>query len=54
VTAVPASASSASLLVVAPDEALRRARPLPKPEDMALADLPDDEWDALLEALADR
>ena len=41
------------LTVLAPDEALRRARPLPDVADMALGDIPDDDWDAFIDALAE-
>jgi len=40
--------------VVSPNEALKRARPLPSDDDMAIEDLTDDEWDAFERALADR
>lgn len=36
-----------------PDEALKRARPLPSREDLVIEDIPDDEWAAFQEALAD-
>jgi hypothetical protein len=39
--------------VYPPDEALERARPLPLPEDLVIEDVPDDEWAAFLEALAE-
>ena len=42
------------LTVVVPDEALKRAQPLPSDEDMAITDLTDDEWKAFQKALADR
>jgi len=42
------------LTVVAPKDALQRARPLPSDDDMAVDGLTDDEWDAFEQALADR
>lgn len=45
---------SSHLTVVAPDEALQRARPLPSDDDMAIEGLTDEEWDAFKQALADR
>ncbi len=45
---------SSHLTVVAPDEALERARPLPSDDDMAIEGLTDEEWDAFEQALADR
>jgi len=42
-----------ALHVYAPDEALKRARPLPRREDFVIADVPDDQWAAFLEALAE-
>lgn len=51
---VPSSPSSSDLLVLSPDEALRQARPLPDIDTMALGEVPDDEWEALMAALADR
>jgi hypothetical protein len=37
----------------APEEALRRSRPLPGREDLVVTDVPDDEWAAFQEALAE-
>lgn len=54
VSIASSSESAPGLLVVTPDEALSRARPLPDVETMALGDVPDDEWDALMAALADK
>jgi hypothetical protein len=42
------------LTAVSPKEALRRARPLPSDNDMAVEGLTDKEWDAFEQALADR
>ena len=39
--------------VFAPDEALRSARPLPAREHLVIEDVPDDEWTAFQEALAE-
>ncbi len=36
-----------------PDEAPMRARPLPRREDLVIEDVTDEEWAALLEALAE-
>lgn len=36
-----------------PDEALSRARSLPAREHLIIEDVPDDEWAAFLEALAE-
>jgi hypothetical protein len=41
------------LTVVSPDDALRRAKPLPRAKDMAIEGLTDDEWKAFEQALAD-
>lgn len=54
VSVVPSSPSSSDLLVLSPDEALHQARPLPSVDTMALGGIPDDEWDALMAALAAR
>lgn len=42
------------VMVLPPDEAVRRARPLPDGDEFALADITDDEWDAFQQALAER
>jgi hypothetical protein len=39
--------------VYPPEEALRRARPLPPRERLVLAGVPDEEWAAFQEALAE-
>ena len=41
------------LHVYPPEEALERARPLPRREDLVIPDVPDDEWAAFLEVLAE-
>jgi hypothetical protein len=43
-----------TLRVYPPDEALRSARPLPRREDLVIEDVSDAEWEAFLEALAER
>lgn len=40
--------------VYQPDEALKRARPLPPRDRLIIEDVPDQEWAAFREALADR
>jgi hypothetical protein len=40
--------------IVPPDEALRRARPLPCPKDLVIHDVTDEEWAAFHQALAER
>jgi hypothetical protein len=42
------------LLVFEPEEGLRRAKPLPAEEDLAIEDVTDEEWEAFHEALAER
>jgi hypothetical protein len=42
-----------ALRVFPPAEALKRARPLPPRQDLVVQDVPDDEWTAFLEALAE-
>lgn len=39
--------------VYPPEEALRRARPLPRREELVIEDVPDEAWDAFEEALAE-
>jgi hypothetical protein len=41
------------LEVYPPGEALRRAHPLPRREDLVIEDVPDEEWNAFQEALAE-
>lgn len=41
-------------MVLPPEEAVRRARPLPGGDELALEDITDDEWDAFQQALAER
>lgn len=43
-----------SLTVLAPEEALKRALPLPSDDEMALEGLTEDEWTAFGQALAER
>lgn len=54
VSIASSSGSVPGLLVVTPDEALRQARPLPDVDTMALGDVLDEDWDALLAAIADQ
>lgn len=42
------------LTVLPPDEALKRALPMPSDEDMQIEGLTDDEWKAFETALAER
>jgi hypothetical protein len=42
------------LSVASPDQALRMARPLPDVADMALGQVPDEPWEAFLDALRRR
>ena len=51
---VPQSNESSGLTVVVPEDALRRAKPLPADDEMAIADLTDDEWKSFQKALADQ
>ncbi|EUA17577.1 hypothetical protein I553_10648 [Mycobacterium xenopi 4042] len=41
------------LRVYQPDEALKRARPLPARDRMIIEDVPDEQWVAFQEALAE-
>lgn len=43
-----------ALRVWPPEEALRRARPIPPRESMVIEDLTDEEWAGFQEALAER
>jgi hypothetical protein len=54
VSVVSHSDEPTGLTVVAPDDALTRAQPLPSDDEMAIADLTDDEWKAFAKALAER
>lgn len=40
--------------VYQPDQALKHARPLPPRDRLVIEDVPDEEWTAFREALADR
>lgn len=42
------------LVLVEPDEALARARPVPPKEQMHLVDVTDEEWDAFFDAMRSR
>jgi hypothetical protein len=39
--------------VLPPEEALRRAKPLPPRERLVIEDVPEDDWTAFQEALAE-
>ena len=41
------------LTMVKPDEAIARALPVPKPEEVAIPGMTDEEWDAFVQALAE-
>jgi len=43
-----------ALIVLSPEEALRRARPLPSDSEMAIEGLTEDEWKAFEQALTER
>ena len=51
---VPNPREPARLTVLPPDEALRRARPLPGRGEFAIEGLTEDEWNAFEKALAER
>ena len=51
---VPHPQKQPRLTVVSPQEALRRALPLPSDADMAIDGLTEDEWTAFEKALAER
>lgn len=48
------SEEPSALVVVAPDQAVRRAKPVPSPAVLAIEGLTGDEWGAFERALADR
>jgi hypothetical protein len=54
VTVVPRREEPVGLTVLPPEEALRRARPLPSDSEMAIEGLTEDEWKAFEQALAER
>lgn len=54
VSVVPHPDEPTGLTVLPPEEALKRARPLPSDEEMAIEGLTDDEWKAFEKALAER
>jgi len=54
VTVVPRPEEPVGLTVLPPEEALRRARPLPSDSEMAIEGLTEDEWKAFEQALAER
>ena len=51
---VPNPEEFGGLTILPPDEALRRARPLPSDAELAIEGLTDDEWKAFEKALAER
>lgn len=51
---VPNPEEFAGLTVVGPEEALRRAQPLPSDAELAIEGLTDDEWTAFEKAVAER
>lgn len=51
---VPHPDEPTGLTVLPPEEALKRARPLPSDHEMAIEGLTDDEWTAFEKALAER
>ena len=51
---MPNAAEPAGLTVLPPEEALRRARPLPSDAELAIEGLTEDEWKAFEKALAER
>lgn len=54
VSVAPHPDEPTGLTVLDPEEALKRARPLPSDEEMAIEGLTDDEWKAFENALAER
>jgi hypothetical protein len=54
VSVVPHPDEPTGLTVLPPEEALKRARPLPSDEEMAIEGLTDHEWKAFEKALAER
>ncbi len=51
---VPHSDEPVGLTVLPPEDALKRARPLPTDDEMTIEGLTDDEWMAFEKALAER
>ncbi len=49
---MPDQPAEPAVRVYPPEEALRRARPLPRREDLVIEDVPEEEWAAFQEALA--
>ena len=54
VSIVPAPDESFSLTLLPPDEALKAARPVPSPEELAIEGLTEAEWQAFEQALSER
>jgi hypothetical protein len=53
-SAFPDPSGPPALVVLPPDEAVRRAGPVPTEDELALEGVTDDEWSAFERALADR
>jgi hypothetical protein len=54
VSIISSSDEPVGLTVLVPDEALERARPAPKDQDLIIEGLTDAEWKAFTQALAER
>jgi hypothetical protein len=54
VSKVPHPEEPSGLTVLPPEEAMKRARPLPSDDEMVIEGLTDDEWTALEKALSER
>lgn len=54
VSAIDPASELAGLTVLSPDEALRRAKPMPQDTDLEIDGLTDAEWTAFEKALTDR
>ena len=50
---MPEQPAESAVRVYSPGEALRRARQLPRPDVLMIEDVPDEEWAAFQEALAE-
>lgn len=53
-SSVPQPDRPTGLTVVAPDDALREARPVPDLAELTIEGLTDEEWDAFEQAIAER
>lgn len=54
VSVVPNPEEPTGLTVLPPEEALRRAKPLPTDDEMSIEGLADDEWNTFEKALTDQ